>query len=168
MRPCRFVFSRHGGCVRSRGRWLLTLNAAMAVLAWDVETCPAFAQRAAENAVTQSDDAFGTSVGNEQVGLYSPRNVRGFSPTDAGNIRIEGLYFDQVTELSPRLQESSRIRVGIAAQGYAFPAPTGVVDYVLRKPGNTAQLNSLSEINNHGTTTLELDGALPVLGETLS
>jgi len=153
--------------VRIKGRWLLTLNAAMAVLAWDVETRPAFAQRAAENAVTQSDDAFGTSVGNEQVGLYSPRNVRGFSPTDAGNIRIEGLYFDQVTELSPRLQESSRIRVGIAAQGYAFPAPTGVVDYVLRKPGQTAQLNSLSQINNHGATTLELDGALPVL-DTLS
>lgn len=154
--------------MRIKGRWLLTVNAAIAVLAWDVQTRPALAQRAAENAVTQSDDAFGTSVGNEQVGLYSPRNVRGFSPTDAGNIRIEGLYFDQVTELSPRLQESSRIRVGIAAQGYAFPAPTGVVDYALRKPGHTAQLNSLSEINNRGATTLELDGALPLMGETLS
>jgi iron complex outermembrane receptor protein len=151
-----------------KGRWLLTLNAAMAMLAWNVETRPAFAQRAAENAVAQADDAFGTSVGNEQVGLYSPRNVRGFSPTDAGNIRIEGLYFDQVTELNPRLQESSRIRVGIAAQGYAFPAPTGVVDYLLRKPGKTAQLNSLSEVNNHGNTTLELDGAMPFLGDTLS
>ena len=149
-----------------RDHWLLALSAV--VLALVAETGAALAQRAAENAVTQSDDAFGTSVGNEQVGLYSPRNVRGFSPTDAGNIRIEGLYFDQVTELSPRLQESSRIRVGIAAQGYAFPAPTGVVDYVLRKPGHTAQLNSLSEIDNHGTTTLELDGAIPVLGETLS
>jgi iron complex outermembrane receptor protein len=70
-----------------KGRWLLTLNAAMAMLAWNVETRPAFAQRAAENAVAQADDAFGTSVGNEQVGLYSPRNVRGFSPTDSISIR---------------------------------------------------------------------------------
>ncbi|MES2254966.1 MAG: TonB-dependent receptor [Pseudomonadota bacterium] len=150
-----------------KGRWLLTLNTAMVMLAWDIETRPAFAQRAAENAVTQSDDAFGTSVGNEQVGLYSPRNVRGFSPTDAGNIRIEGLYFDQVTELTSRLQESSRIRVGIAAQGYAFPAPTGVVDYVLRKPRNSAQLNSLNEIDSRGNATVELDGAIP-LDQTLS
>ncbi len=148
--------------------WFLALNAALAVLALTVETRPAFAQRAAENAVAQADDAFGTSVGNERVGLYSPRNVRGFSPTAAGNVRIEGLYFDQVTNLNSRLEESSRIRVGIAAQGYAFPAPTGVVDYLLRKPGNTAQLTSLSEVDNRGKTTLELDGAIPVIGETLS
>jgi iron complex outermembrane receptor protein len=153
--------------VRIKARWFLTLNAMMAMLAWDVETRPAYAQRAAENAVAQSEDAFGTSVGNEQVGLYSPRNVRGFSPTDAGNIRIEGLYFDQVSELNPRLQESSRIRVGIAAQGYAFPAPTGVVDYLLRKPGGTTQLNSLNEVDSRGNATVELDGAIP-LDETLS
>jgi iron complex outermembrane receptor protein len=129
---------------------------------------PALAQRASENAVAQADDAFGSSVGNEEIGLYTSSNVRGFSPTAAGNIRIEGLYFDQVAELNPRLQESSRIRVGIAGQGYAFPAPTGVVDYLLRKPGDTVQLTSLTNVSNHGAVTLELDGAAPVMGETLS
>ena len=129
---------------------------------------PALAQRASENAVAQADDAFGTSVGNEEIGLYSSSNVRGFSPTDAGNVRIEGLYFDQVAELNPRLQESSRIRVGIAGQGYAFPAPTGVVDYLLRKPGDTVQLTSLTNVSNHGAVTLELDGAAPLMGDELS
>ncbi len=51
---------------------------------------PALAQRANENAVRSADDAFGTSVGNQQIGLYNVVDVRGFSPITAGNIRIEG------------------------------------------------------------------------------
>lgn len=53
-------------------------------------------QRAAENAVRQASDAFGTSIGREDIGLYDSESVRGFSPTAAGNVRIDGLYFDQV------------------------------------------------------------------------
>jgi len=52
--------------------------------------------RAAENAVRSAGDAFGTSIGRETIGLYNAGNVRGFSPTAAGNVRIDGLYFDQV------------------------------------------------------------------------
>ncbi|MGH6827669.1 MAG: TonB-dependent receptor domain-containing protein [Rhizomicrobium sp.] len=129
---------------------------------------PAFAQRAAENAVTAASDAFGSSVGDEQIGLYSPYDVRGFSPVTAGNVRIEGLYFDQVAQLNPRVDESSAIRVGIAAQGYAFPAPTGVVDQTLREPGNAPLLSVLSEINPRGTGTLELDGTEPLIDNVLS
>ncbi|MBN9553460.1 MAG: TonB-dependent receptor [Alphaproteobacteria bacterium] len=143
-------------------------HAALAVFLTLAAGTPALGQRAGENAVAQADDAFGTSVGNEEIGLYTSSNVRGFSPTDAGNVRIEGLYFDQVAELNPRLQESSRIRVGIAAQGYAFPAPTGVVDYLLRKPGDTVQLTSLVNVSNHGAATLELDGATPLMDDKLS
>ena len=128
----------------------------------------AAAQRAAENAVTQAEDAFGTSVGNEQVGLYSSFDVRGFSPTTAGNVRIDGLYFDQVTELDSRVVDSSRIRVGIAAQGYAFPAPTGVVDYSLRLPGADPHLSALTETNTRGTTRVEFDGATPLIDGVLS
>lgn len=56
-----------------------------------VPATPALAQRANENAVSSADDAFGTSVGNENIGLYSANDVRGFSPVTAGNIRLEGL-----------------------------------------------------------------------------
>lgn len=56
---------------------------------------PTWAQRAGESAVDAAEDAFGTRVGNESIGLYGPYNARGFSPVSAGNVRIEGLYFEQ-------------------------------------------------------------------------
>lgn len=111
---------------------LTSILLASAILA----PCPAFAQRTEENAVTQSGDAFGKSVGNEKVGLYSQDDVRGFDPIDAGNARIEGLYFDQQDRIPSRLQNGNTIRVGISAQRYPFPAPTGIVDYSLVLPGD--------------------------------
>lgn len=95
---------------------------------------PALAQRAGENVATQSGDAFGRSVGQDRSGLYSNEEVRGFNPVDAGNVRYEGLYFDQVDRLSPRITEGNTIRVGPAALRYPFPAPTGLVDYALTQP----------------------------------
>ncbi|MDZ4373466.1 MAG: TonB-dependent receptor, partial [Phenylobacterium sp.] len=92
----------------------------------------AYAQRADENAVKAAEDAFGTSVGAERIGLYSDSDARGFSPIAAGNIRIEGLYIDNPVGFTSRLAAGSTLRVGIAAQGYPFPAPTGLADYALR------------------------------------
>ncbi|MBS0482344.1 MAG: TonB-dependent receptor [Proteobacteria bacterium] len=101
----------------------------------------AFAQRAADNVTTQSSDAFGRTVGTEKSGLYSSDDVRGFDPVEAGNVRLEGLYFDLVDKISPRLVDGSSIRVGPAALQFPFPAPTGLVDYALNKPGNAAGLS---------------------------
>jgi len=47
-------------------------------------------QRAAENAVRSADDAFGTSISRETIGLYNSGNVGGFSPTAAGKIYASG------------------------------------------------------------------------------
>lgn len=116
-----------------RIKWLLLATAIAAP--GPVALFPAYAQRTEENAVTQSGDAFGKSVGNEKVGLYSQDDVRGFDPIDAGNARIEGLYFDQQDRIPSRLQNGNTIRVGISAQRYPFPAPTGIVDYSLVLPG---------------------------------
>lgn len=129
---------------------------------------PVFAQRADENAVTQAEDAFGTSIGNEDVGIYNSFDVRGFSPTRAGNIRIEGLYYDQVWALTSRLRRSTTIRIGISAQGFPFPAPTGVVDYALRKPGNEYGLSVVAGGDNHGAITLEADAVVPLQTDKLS
>ena len=76
------------------------------------------AQRTSENIVTQSADAFGKAIGSERIGLYSPDDIRGFNPIDAGNVRIEGLYFDHIERVPVRLVEGSTVRVGIAARGY--------------------------------------------------
>ncbi|MEE4279505.1 MAG: TonB-dependent receptor [Halieaceae bacterium] len=78
-------------------------------------------------------DAFGASVGDEQIGLYSTSNVRGFSPTAAGNVRLNGIFIDRQSDFSNRLVSGSTIRAGLAAQGYLLPAPTGIADFALRR-----------------------------------
>lgn len=124
--------------------------------------------RADENAVRQAQDAFGTSVGRETIGLYNASSVRGFSPIAAGNARIDGLYFDQVWTLTPRIRRATNIRVGISAQGYPFPAPTGIVDYRFRKPGNQSRLSIAVGGDDYGAAYLETDVELPLVDQRLS
>jgi iron complex outermembrane receptor protein len=123
---------------------------------------PAVAQRTGENAVASAQDAFGTSVGNERVGLYFPQSARGFSPVQAGNVRINGMYFDYQTELNQRLISGSNVRVGLTAQGYPFPAPTGIADFSLRVPGNEAVASTVVGIGPFGGSRVEVDGQLPI------
>ena len=93
-------------------RWLASCTALSALV---LTSFSAHAQRADENAVTAADDAFGTRVGNEGVGLYDMRNARGFDPQQAGNNRIEGLYFDIQGMFGNRLTKSQTIRIGLSA-----------------------------------------------------
>lgn len=129
---------------------------------------PAAAQRADDNAVTAAEDAFGATLGNESIGLYSARRVRGFSPIDAGNVRLEGLYLDRRGTLPPQLVEGSTIRVGLSAQGYAFPSPTGIVDYRIAKAGDTAVVSAIAGLGPYAATSLELGLKQPLLPGTLS
>ena len=129
---------------------------------------PAAAQeRSDDNAVTQADDAFGISVGRESLGIYSPGNARGFSPTAAGNVRIEGLYFDPVYSLTSILAESVSIKVGLSAQSYPFAAPSGIVDFSLRRPAAKAGQSLLLDSDSFGSYGIELDGSQP-LSSTLA
>jgi iron complex outermembrane receptor protein len=131
----------------------------------------AHAQRSAEDAVAEAEDAFGMTVGREAIGLYSAMSARGFSPVQAGNIRIDGLYFDQVTpmaNLPTRLVRSATVHVGIAAQGYLFPAPTGVVDYLLRVPGNATVVSILVGDASYGQTYAETDAQVAIIPDVLS
>ena len=127
-----------------------------------------FAQRTDDNVTAKSDDAFGRSVGNESIGIYNPGEVRGFSPIDAGNVRIEGLYFDQQSDPSNRLIDGSAIRVGIAAQSYPFPSPTGIVDYSLRRAGGTSLVSPVFIYGPYATKALELDAQVPIVPRRLS
>jgi iron complex outermembrane receptor protein len=136
--------------------------------AWAV-TAPgeALAQRVNDNAVAGAEDAFGASIGNERVGLYSSSEVRGFSPITAGNIRLEGLYVDRPASFTDRLVESNVVRVGLAAQNYLFPAPTGVVDFRVRPAGERRVVSVVAGYGPMGGGRLEIDSQLP-LTETLS
>ncbi|MBB6426896.1 TonB-dependent siderophore receptor [Sphingopyxis sp. JAI128] len=128
---------------------------------------PAHAQRVDENAVSDAEDAFGSNIGGETLGIYSPSEVRGFSPTDAGNVRIEGLYIDRQTELTSRLVAGNRIRIGPSALGYAFPAPSGVADYRLRAAGDDLVLSTAAKVTSFGGWEVEADALVPLDGRRL-
>jgi iron complex outermembrane receptor protein len=120
--------------------------------------------RAAENAVRQVGDAFGSTIGREVIGIYNQMNVRGFSPIAAGNVRIDGLYFDPVVPPSTRISRTTTIRVGLSALGSPFPAPTGLVDFGFRRPGDKSAASALLLADEWGTLNAEVDGVLPVNG----
>ncbi|HVI99233.1 MAG TPA: TonB-dependent receptor [Sphingomonas sp.] len=124
---------------------------------------PAAAQnRSGDNAVTQAEDAFGVSIGRETIGIYSSSNARGFSPSAAGNVRVEGLYFDPVYLLTSILAESASVKVGLSAQSYPFAAPSGIVDFSLRRPAEKAGQSVLLDADSFGSYGIEIDGSLPV------
>ena len=124
---------------------------------------PALGQsRATDNAVTQAEDAFGFSVGREGLGIYNAGNTRGFSPVAAGNLRINGLYFDQQYNLAGTILAGSTVKVGLSAQGYPFAAPSGIFDQTLRTPDDKAGASFVGNFDSWGTWGAELDGSVPV------
>ena len=125
------------------------------------------AQRTNENAVTSAEDAFGTSVGDYNLGLYNSNDVRGFSADAAGNIRFDGLYIDRQADFTSHLIGGSTIRVGPSAQGYPFPAPTGIADFRIRRAGDMALISPHIAYGAYGGVEIEADTQVP-LSSTLS
>lgn len=122
-------------------------------VAWAAASAGASANEGAAQAAT---DAFGTSIGRESIGLYSAERVRGFSPVDAGNVRLDGLYFDQVWELPPTLLASTRVRVGLSTLGFVFPAPTGIVDQQWRRAEATDASSMEVYLDTWGTRGVDV------------
>lgn len=118
---------------------------------------PARAQHADENAARSAGDAFGTNLGNEKVGIYTQIDVRGFNPVSAGNLRLEGLYIDFRTPPPPHMPSGSQVRVGLTAQSYPFPAPTGIVDFSLRPVGDKDYVTTLLSAGPHRAYDVEVD-----------
>ena len=124
---------------------------------------PALAQsRSSDNAVTQAEDAFGFSVGRESLGIYNAGYARGFSPVAAGNLRINGLYFDQAYNLSGTILGATSVKVGLSAQGYPFAAQSGIFDQTLRTPADKAGASFVGNFDSNGTWGAELDGSQPL------
>jgi iron complex outermembrane recepter protein len=126
------------------------------------------AQHASDDPFATANDAFGLTLGLESIGLYGPGLIRGFNPQTAGNVRIDGLYFDQQGALSNRVVEGSTIRIGVSEIGYTFPAPTGIVDYDLRHPGNgTTSATVVASAGPFQAKGLSVDGNLPLISSAL-
>src|SRR3984893_4053431 len=142
--------------------WLLT------TIMWLTAPGVGFAQRADENAVTAAQDAFGTSIGFQNVGLYSANDARGFRPQQAGILRIEGLYFDQQTWVAGDcMVRETTMRVGIAAQSYSFPAPTGIADLSLRAPGDKSLISAILTRGPFDAATADLEAQIPLADRAL-
>lgn len=140
-----------------------TIAAITAMLA----ASPAKAQRTDDNVVDEAEDAFGKTVGGQSIGIYNTEDVRGFSPVAAGNVRIEGLYFDQQAHVTDRVIDGRTVHVGLSAQGYAFPAPTGIADYDLRKPGKDLVISPAFTYGAFKALSGEVDVQVPLDGERL-
>jgi iron complex outermembrane receptor protein len=89
--------------------------------------------------------------------------VRGFSAIDAGNVRLDGLYFDRQTDLSRLLAPSSTMHVGISAQGYLLPAPTGIADYHLTRAGEQLRVSPVAWYGPFDARFAELEMEVPVV-----
>ena len=120
-------------------------------------TSVASAQRADITAAAEADDAFGLSVAGETIGLYSDKYVRGFSPVNAGNLRLDGLYMDRQGEFTERLFADVAVRVGATALETPLPAPSGIADYSLRRPGADALLSMAGGVASFGSPFIDLD-----------
>ena len=137
----------------------------LCVMAWGES---AHAQRAAENAVNSAEDAFGVSVGNESIGLYTQSSARGFNPQQAGNIRVDGLYFDLQGTAEGRTYADTTMRVGLSAQSYPFPAPTGIVDIRLRQPLDHVASSAGVLVGPFHAVTLDAETTAPIVPGKLS
>ncbi len=133
----------------------------------------AWAQRANDNAVASANDAFGTTIGNETIGLYDARNARGFNPQQSGNVRIEGMYFDRPSTgpgdvLVDRLFSGFSVRVGVNALTVPFPAPSAIIDIRLRKPMDKLVTSVVASYGPYDQTGIELDTQIPIVPGKLS
>ena len=143
----------------------IRLLAVVTILAGCLAGAPVRAQRADQNAVTAAQDAFGTSAGNQTIGLYSMTDARGFNPQQAGNLRIEGLYFDQPSQyVNQCLAPGTTMRIGIAAQSYSFPSPTGIADLKLNSPAATAGASAVLTRGPYQEAGVLIEGQTPLSG----
>ncbi len=148
--------------LKRRPRLLVTTGVAGLLLGW-LQPGLALAQRAEGNAIAQADDAFGTMIDKEVVGIYSDVDVRGFNPQRAGNARMDDVYFDQLATVAPRAKAKTVVRVGFTALDYPMPAPTGIIAYSSHHAGNAFELALDAVTQQYGSVVLDFDMKMPVI-----
>lgn len=117
----------------------------------------ALAQRVDDNAVRQAEDGFGSTVGNEQIGIYNIGSARGFSPLEAGNVRMNGLYLDVHGDLPDGLLAGSTVKVSITAIRTPLLAPSGVAEFSLKEIGDRSVSSVGLYLGEFGSPSLEAE-----------
>lgn len=120
------------------------------------------AQDVSKNPILSAEDIFGTKTGRDAIGIYSSDSVRGFSPLTAGNLRIEGMYFDEKSPLTARIIDAETVHVGLSAQDYAFPSPTGIVDLTLAQIEPTPRITPTVTLGPYGGFSQDIAVNVPL------
>lgn len=134
---------------RGTGLWVTLLLCAV--------PSAAHAQRTDDNAVRAAEDGFGSSVGNEEIGIYNIGSARGFSPLDAGNVRMDGLYLDVHGDLPDGMLSGSAVKVGITAVRTPLLAPSGVAEFSLKQIGGRPVTSIGLILGDFGSPALEAE-----------
>ena len=124
-----------------------------------IAACPAHAQTvdaADERAVEHAPDAFGIRIGVEQIGLYNETQVRGFNLQDAGNYRIDDVYFAKSGGIVDTVLSGVVTHVGYNALDADFAAPSGVVEYRLRSPFDASRVHAEVMLRDYGGHSYDL------------
>ena len=112
--------------------------------------------QAGANAITDASDAFGYKIGNESVGIYDERRVRGFNLEAAGNYRIDGYYFVRSSGTSSPLVENVTVGVGRNTFATDLPGPSGVVHYRMKTPTPKRPSQASFHLNTYQRPQFEL------------
>jgi len=109
-----------------------------------------------ERAVERAADAFGIRIGVEQIGLYNETQVRGFNLQDAGNYRIDDVYFAKSGGIVDTVLSGVVTHVGYNALDADFAAPSGVVEYRLRSPFDASRVHAEVMLRDYGGHSYDL------------
>ena len=123
-------------------------------------TCASGASTAAaqqnRDATVSAVDAFGETVGLEQIGLYNLSQIRGFNPQNSGAERVDGFYFAHAGSIEAPAIDHQSISVGVNAASLSYPSPSGIINIHLKTFAPGDRLLELS-LNSYAWFSPTLD-----------
>lgn len=123
-------------------------------------TCASGASTAAaqqnRDATVSAVDAFGETVGVEQIGLYNLSEIRGFNPQNSGAERIDGFYFARAGNIEDPAVDHRSVSVGVNAAPLNYPSPSGIINVHLKTFAPGDRLLELS-LNSYAWFSPTLD-----------
>lgn len=123
-------------------------------------TCASGASTAAaqqnRDATVSAVDAFGETVGLEQIGLYNLSEIRGFNPQNSGAERVDGFYFARAGSIEAPAIDHQSISVGVNAAPLNYPSPSGIINIHLKTFAPGDRLLELS-LNSYAWFSPTLD-----------
>ncbi|MDQ3235256.1 MAG: TonB-dependent siderophore receptor [Pseudobdellovibrionaceae bacterium] len=113
-------------------------------------------------AVTLSDavknDAGVTSI-SAPAGYYESVTIRGFTLDNWRNYKRDGLSF--INQSTTPLENKERVEIlkGLSGVFYGLASPSGIINYITKRPTRDAQYSILAEANQFGGSRIHVDAS---------